>query len=1076
MRKRERRRSTTLSMTLLALIALLMVLVPGAMAVHTEGLFELDGNALAEPAVPGDDWSSVFTHTSSAFSTSFIGASVEAPANDTTYFTGGGSKDINDVPAWEWTPTDEAPDKDEITDAYAAAYALNGDTFLYFGMDRFATGGTADIGFWFFQSPVSTNPDGTFSGVHTVGDILVLSAFTNGGVISTIEVYRWVGGAEPLELVASGVDCADEPAGDDVCARVNGEPIPSPWPYTPKSGTANVIPANGFFEGGVNLSELLDTSDLPCFSSFLAETRTSSSLDARLKDFALGSVNSCGTVVINKVAVGGNDTFSYTGTGVGIDSAFTITTSGGTGSKTFATNVEPGQKTVTETALAGWTFKTLTCSDPDNGSSVAGTTATIDVDPGETVTCTYTNEKEAPALSIVKTSPTQSYDAVGDVITYQVVATNTGNTTLASVTITDANAVLGTCTPANGSSLAPGATLTCAATHTVTQADIEAGHYLNTACVDDGPGGAVQVCDDVDVPAEQNPALSIVKTSPTQSYDAVGDVITYQVVATNTGNTTLASVTITDANAVLGTCTPANGSSLAPGATLTCAATHTVTQADIDAGHYLNTACVDDGPGGAVQVCDDVDVPADQNPSILIVKSPDTQTIDDGGTANFTITVTNNGNVTLTAVNVADALSPDCVRTSAALGSNATLAPGASFNYSCSRAAVTASFTNSATATGTPPTGPDVTSTDTAEVIVNPPPPPPPPPAAPEHPSIAITKSPDLQTIASGGTATWTITVTNSGDVTLTNVRVTDAQAPGCARTQAEIAGLASMAPQASLEYSCSRANVTANFTNVAVATGTPPSGPDVTAEDDARVVILVPAITIVKTPDQQTVLQGATATFNIAVTNTGQVTLTNVRVTDAQAPGCARTQSDIAGLASMAPGATLSYSCTLANVQASFTNVAVATGTPPFGADVTDDDDAVVTVRIPHPAITIVKNPKAQTVSAGGTATFQITVTNTGDVELTNVTVADASAPDCNRSLGTLAPGQSAPTYTCTIANVTVAFDNVAIATGTPPVGGAVTATDTAPVTLTAPFTPPTKKPTQKPKVVTKKKPRVTG
>jgi len=954
-------------MTLLALIALLMVLVPGAMAVHTEGLFELDGNALAEPAVPGDDWSSVFTHTSSAFSTSFIGASVEAPANDTTYFTGGGSKDINDVPAWEWTPTDEAPDKDEITDAYAAAYALNGDTFLYFGMDRFATGGTADIGFWFFQSPVSTNPDGTFSGVHTVGDILVLSAFTNGGVISTIEVYRWVGGAEPLELVASGVDCADEPAGDDVCARVNGEPIPSPWPYTPKSGTANVIPANGFFEGGVNLSELLDTSDLPCFSSFLAETRTSSSLDARLKDFALGSVNSCGTVVINKVAVGGNDTFSYTGTGVGIDSAFTITTSGGTGSKTFATNVEPGQKTVTETALAGWTFKTLTCSDPDNGSSVAGTTATIDVDPGETVTCTYTNEKEAPALSIVK-------------------------------------------------------------------------------------------------------------TSPTQSYDAVGDVITYQVVATNTGNTTLASVTITDANAVLGTCTPANGSSLAPGATLTCAATHTVTQADIDAGHYLNTACVDDGPGGAVQVCDDVDVPADQNPSILIVKSPDTQTIDDGGTANFTITVTNNGNVTLTAVNVADALSPDCVRTSAALGSNATLAPGASFNYSCSRAAVTASFTNSATATGTPPTGPDVTSTDTAEVIVNPPPPPPPPPAAPEHPSIAITKSPDLQTIASGGTATWTITVTNSGDVTLTNVRVTDAQAPGCARTQAEIAGLASMAPQASLEYSCSRANVTANFTNVAVATGTPPSGPDVTAEDDARVVILVPAITIVKTPDQQTVLQGATATFNIAVTNTGQVTLTNVRVTDAQAPGCARTQSDIAGLASMAPGATLSYSCTLANVQASFTNVAVATGTPPFGADVTDDDDAVVTVRIPHPAITIVKNPKAQTVSAGGTATFQITVTNTGDVELTNVTVADASAPDCNRSLGTLAPGQSAPTYTCTIANVTVAFDNVAIATGTPPVGGAVTATDTAPVTLTAPFTPPTKKPTQKPKVVTKKKPRVTG
>jgi uncharacterized repeat protein (TIGR01451 family) len=181
-----------------------------------------------------------------------------------------------------------------------------------------------------------------------------------------------------------------------------------------------------------------------------------------------------------------------------------------------------------------------------------------------------------------------------------------------------------------------------------------------------------------------------------------------------------------------------------------------------------------------------------------------------------------------------------------------------------------------------------------------------------------------------------------------------------------------------------------------------------------------------------------------------------------------------------MAPGASVSYSCTRANVQESFTNVAVATGTPPFGADVTDDDDAQVVVRTPHPAITIVKNPKSQTVSVGGTATFLITVTNTGDVELTNVTVTDALAPDCNRSLGTLAPGQSAPTYTCTRPNVTAAFDNVAVAAGTPPVGPNVTATDTAPVTVRAPFTPPTTKPKpkqkQKPKVVTKKKPRVTG
>ena len=45
---------------------------------------------------------------------------------------------------------------------------------------------------------------------------------------------------------------------------------------------------------------------------------------------------------------------------------------------------------------------------------------------------------------------------------------------------------------------------------------------------------------------------------------------------------------------------------------MTCTATHTVTQADIDAGSFANVACVDDGPDGAPEVCDDEDVPADR--------------------------------------------------------------------------------------------------------------------------------------------------------------------------------------------------------------------------------------------------------------------------------------------------------------------------------------------------------------------------------------------------------------------------------------------------------------------------------
>ena len=50
---------------------------------------------------------------------------------------------------------------------------------------------------------------------------------------------------------------------------------------------------------------------------------------------------------------------------------------------------------------------------------------------------------------------------------------------------------------------------------------------------------------------------------------------------------------------------------------------------------------------------------------------------------------------------------------------------------------------------------------------------------AEQSPAIVITKDPPLQTILSGGTATFTIRVENTGNVTLTEVAVTDALAPG---------------------------------------------------------------------------------------------------------------------------------------------------------------------------------------------------------------------------------------------------------------------------------------------------------
>src|SRR5439155_1379489 len=175
--------------------------------------------------------------------------------------------------------------------------------------------------------------------------------------------------------------------------------------------------------------------------------------------------------------------------------------------------------------------------------------------------------------------------------------------------------------------------------------------------------------------------------------------------------------------------------------------------------------------------------------------------------------------------------------------------------------------------------------------------------------------------------------------------------------------------------------------------------------------VVIAPHISVVKTPDEQVIRNSDSVSWMIEVINDGSSSLTDVNVTDEQAPGCARTSAELPQLASMAPGDELSYSCTVANVTANFTNVAVATGTPEKGPNVTANDSAAVTVGPPpppvtHPAISIVKDPKSQTVTVGHTATFKITVTNTGDVALTSVTVTDALSPNCNRTIGTLAPG----------------------------------------------------------------------
>lgn len=289
----------------------LVVSLPSAVAVHDLGLFQLDRNALQADdggtGATGDDWDTLYGGGGSQ--ESFTEILPDIGADGGTQFQGGGSKDDLDIPNWLWK-AGEPLDKDDITNAYAAAY-LNtvdtgendvGDLIVYFGLDRFSTAGSAQVGFWFLQDPtfgLTENASGggfQFSGQHQDNDILVQSNFTNGGVLSNLTVYKWEAGALVQVTGVSAADCVGPPAspGDDAaCATVNQAPTTSPWPYTPKAneGSPGTFQTSAFFEGGINITRLVP--DATCFANFLAETRSSTPFDSRLKDFVHGTFESC---------------------------------------------------------------------------------------------------------------------------------------------------------------------------------------------------------------------------------------------------------------------------------------------------------------------------------------------------------------------------------------------------------------------------------------------------------------------------------------------------------------------------------------------------------------------------------------------------------------------------------------------------------------------------------------------------------------------------------------------------------------------------------------------------------------
>jgi hypothetical protein len=513
--------------------------------------------------------------------------------------------------------------------------------------------------------------------------------------------------------------------------------------------------------------------------------------------------------------------------------------------------------------------------------------------------------------------------------------------------------------------------------------------------------------------------------------------VTWTFDVTNTGNTEMTNVTVTDdlVPAADINCGAGNNviATLAVGATTQCTATGTAV-----AGQHVNNATAT-GTAGTETVTDTsvshyfgtqpsiqvekqtngMDVPAAPGPLLIV-----------GATVNWTYNVTNTGNVPLTGVAVVDdqGVTVTC--------SGTTLDPAASMTCTASGTVTAGQYHNVGTATGTAPatTAPDGTVTPGVNVTD-------------DDDSFYFGATPGIDLVKKtntvlapnepgpyvpvGGAVTWTFAVTNTGNSEMTNVTVTDDLVPAadidCGAGNNVIATLAA---GATMTCTATGTAVAGQHVNNATATGTV-DGQTVTDTDISHYFGSEPSISVEKLTNGMDVPAapgpslpvGSMVTWTYNVTNTGNVPLTDVTVVDDQ------------GVTVTCPGTTLavgeSVACTASGTvqTGAYHNVATATGTAPDttspdgsttpGVDVNDTDDSFYTGE-GEPGIEIVKkvngedanDPPGPTVPVGSTLNFTYEVTNTGAVELTDIVVTDDQGLTVTCPATTLAPGE---TMTCT-------------------------------------------------------------
>ena len=491
---------------------------------------------------------------------------------------------------------------------------------------------------------------------------------------------------------------------------------------------------------------------------------------------------------------------------------------------------------------------------------------------------------------------------VGEKVQYEITVTNTGNVTLSDIVVEDTLTAPGTegakvtfTELAGGTlnedntvtleTLAVGGSVTLKAEYEITQADIDAQKTITNAAT-----AKAKDPDDDDVtpptppvvpvdPEEKNPDYSVEKSvTSTGSAEGgkykVGEKVQYEITVTNTGNVTLSDIVVEDTLTAPGTegakvtfTELAGGTlnedntvtleTLAVGGSVTLKAEYEITQADIDAQKTITNAAT-----AKAKDPDDDDVtpptppvvpvdPEEKNPDYSVEKSVASTGSAAGGKykagekVKYEIVVENTGNVTLYDITVEDKLTnesnPNAKVTFTDLAGGTlnddntvtleTLAVGESVTlkaeYKITQADVDAqkTITNVATAKGKDPDEEEVDPKDPTPVPVKP---------EKAKAGISVTKSADRTTgLRQGDTVRYTIKVKNTGNVTLTGVKVSDSLVKFKGDKGKNIKLAPGKTAKITYNYTVTAADVRAGrVVNTATARGTAPNGKKPSASD----------------------------------------------------------------------------------------------------------------------------------------------------------------------------------------------------------------------------------------------------